>query len=70
MPDLYMISGSDGAGKSTVGQDFVSANVLEDSLIFDGGKLYMQKHLELWKSGIQVCKQAFLSLVSVFSFNL
>ena len=57
MPDLYIISGSNGAGKSTIGQDYVPANVLEDSSIFDGDKLYMQKHLELWKSGMRVDKK-------------
>lgn len=57
MPDLYIISGSNGAGKSTIGQDYVPANVLADSPIFDGDKLYMQKHLELWKSGMRVDKK-------------
>jgi predicted ABC-type ATPase len=57
MPDLYIISGSNGAGKSTIGQDYVPANVLVDSSIFDGDKLYMQKHLELWKSGMRVNKK-------------
>jgi predicted ABC-type ATPase len=57
MPDLYIISGSNGAGKSTIGQDYVPENVLADSSIFDGDKLYMQKHLELWKSGMRVDKK-------------
>ena len=57
MPDLYIISGSNGAGKSTIGQDYVPANVLEDSPIFDGDKLYVQKHLELWKSGMRADKK-------------
>lgn len=57
MPDLYIITGSNGAGKSTIGQDYVPAHVLDDSSIFDGDKLYMQKHLELWKSGMRVDKQ-------------
>ncbi len=57
MPDLYIISGSNGAGKSTIGQDYVPTIVLEDSAIFDGDKLYMQKHLELWKAGMRVDKK-------------
>jgi predicted ABC-type ATPase len=57
MPDLYIISGSNGAGKSTIGQEYVPSQVLNDSSIFDGDKLYMQKHLELWKSGMRVDKQ-------------
>ena len=57
MPDLYIISGSNGAGKSTIGQDYVPTDVLADSSIFDGDKLYMQKHLELWKSGMRVDKK-------------
>jgi predicted ABC-type ATPase len=57
MPDLYIITGSNGAGKSTIGQDYIPARVLADSPIFDGDKLYLQKHLELWKSGMRVDKQ-------------
>lgn len=57
MPDLYIISGSNGAGKSTIGQDYVPAYILEDSPIFDGDKLYMQKHSELWQSGMRINKQ-------------
>jgi predicted ABC-type ATPase len=57
MPDLYIISGSNGAGKSTIGKDYVPPNILEDPSIFDGDKLYMQKHLELWKSGMRVAKK-------------
>lgn len=57
MPDLYIITGSNGAGKSTIGQDYIPANVLADSPIFDGDKLYLLKHLELWKSGMRVDKQ-------------
>ena len=57
MPDLYIITGSNGAGKSTIGQDYVPPEVLADSSIFDGDKLYMQKHLELWKSGMRVDKK-------------
>ncbi|OQP44632.1 hypothetical protein A4H97_09705 [Niastella yeongjuensis] len=57
MPDLYIISGSNGADKSTIGQDYVPAHVLDDSSFFDGDKLYMQKHLELWKSGTRVDKK-------------
>jgi predicted ABC-type ATPase len=57
MPDLFVISGSNGAGKSTIGNNYVPASVLNDSPIFDGDKLYMKKHLELWKSGMRVDKQ-------------
>jgi predicted ABC-type ATPase len=57
MPDLFIISGSNGAGKSTIGQDYIPSNVLEDSPIFDGDKLFMQKHLELWKSGMRTNKR-------------
>lgn len=57
MPDLYIISGSNGAGKSTIGQDYVPVHVMKDSPIFDGDKLYMQKHSELWASGMRINKQ-------------
>jgi predicted ABC-type ATPase len=57
MPDLYIISGSNGAGKSTIGCHYVPESVWKDVPIFDGDKLYMQKHLELWKSGMRIDKQ-------------
>jgi predicted ABC-type ATPase len=57
MPDLYIITGSNGAGKSTIGQSYIPGQILNESPVFDGDKLYMQKHLELWKSGLRVDKR-------------
>jgi predicted ABC-type ATPase len=58
MPELYIIAGSNGAGKSSIGQNYIPAEVLAVGPIFDGDKLFMQKHLELWLSGIRVTKEA------------
>lgn len=57
MPDLYIISGSNGAGKSTIGHHYIPSHILSESTIFDGDKLYMKKHTELWKSGMRVNKE-------------
>ncbi|TAE14339.1 MAG: hypothetical protein EAZ47_08630 [Bacteroidetes bacterium] len=55
MPCLYIITGSNGAGKSSVGGNYVPPE-LKDS-IFDGDKLFMQKRSEYWKSGIKSHKE-------------
>ncbi|MFI5137858.1 MAG: hypothetical protein ACHQIM_08515 [Sphingobacteriales bacterium] len=48
MPTLYLITGSNGAGKSTVGPDYLPENILGNHVIFDGDKLYTGKVSELW----------------------
>jgi predicted ABC-type ATPase len=55
MPLLYIITGSNGAGKSSVGPDYIPSN-LRDS-IFDGDKLFMQKRSEFWINGIKSHKE-------------
>lgn len=45
MPVLYIITGSNGAGKSSVGPEFLPFHLRE--AIFDGDKLFMQKRSEL-----------------------
>jgi predicted ABC-type ATPase len=55
MPVLFIITGSNGAGKSSIGPDYVPAH-LSDS-IFDGDKLFMQKRSEFWQSGIKSHKE-------------
>jgi predicted ABC-type ATPase len=68
MPILIIITGSNGAGKSSIGPDYIP-NKLRDS-IFDGDKLFMQKKSELWSSGVRPpkeCKKlAFETVVETF----
>jgi len=55
MPVLIIIAGSNGAGKSSVGPDYVP-KTLRDS-IFDGDKLFVEKKREIWASGIKSHKE-------------
>ena len=47
MPSLFIITGSNGAGKSTVGADYLPPGIRGTQYIFDGDKLAMQKRNEL-----------------------
>ncbi len=55
MPVLYIITGSNGAGKSSLGPQYVPESLA--SSIFDGDKLLMEKKIEFWKSGIRSSKE-------------
>ncbi|MBC7934447.1 MAG: zeta toxin family protein [Rhizobacter sp.] len=55
MPELYIITGSNGAGKSSVGPDYIPEALR--STIFDGDKLFMQKKSDYWNSGIRSYKE-------------
>lgn len=55
MPVLIIITGSNGAGKSSIGPDYIPFKLRE--YIFDGDKLFMQKITELWASGIRSPKE-------------
>lgn len=55
MPVLYIITGSNGAGKSSVGPDYIPASLRQS--IFDGDKLFMQKRSEFWLNGIKSHKE-------------
>ncbi|NTS39423.1 zeta toxin family protein [Flavisolibacter sp. BT320] len=57
MPALHIITGSNGAGKSTIGATYLPLS-LQQLPVFDGDKLYMTKQRELWKSGITAIKEA------------
>lgn len=50
MPALYIITGSNGAGKSTAGPRYLSPDVVRESPVFDGDKLFIEKRKELWKT--------------------
>jgi len=58
MSELYIITGSNGAGKSTIGPDYLPPYIQQQAAVFDGDKLFMQKQRELWKSGIKAHKEA------------
>ncbi|MCU0404517.1 MAG: zeta toxin family protein [Chitinophagaceae bacterium] len=56
MPILFIITGSNGAGKSTIGYNYLPQH-LQNISIFDGDKLFMQKKSEFWRSGIKSYKE-------------
>ena len=58
MPELYIITGSNGAGKSSVGFNYLPEHIQKHYPIFDGDKLFVQKQKELWDSGIKAHKEA------------
>lgn len=58
MPSLFIITGSNGAGKSSVGSGFLPLEIQQECAVFDGDKLYMQKQKELWAAGIRAHKEA------------
>lgn len=58
MPSLYIIAGSNGAGKSTVGPDYLPLEIQQRCKVFDGDKLFMEKQSEIWKSGMRAHKEA------------
>jgi hypothetical protein len=45
MPELYIITGSNGAGKSTVGPDYLPEHIQQHP-VFGGDKLFMEKRSE------------------------
>lgn len=55
---LYIITGSNGAGKSTVGPDYLPAEINEHYTIFDGDLLYTRKLSELFPTVIKSAKYA------------
>ena len=57
MAELYIITGSNGAGKSTAGPDYLPPHILQSQTIFDGDKLFLQKRNEFWRSGIESHKE-------------
>ena len=58
MPTLYLITGSNGAGKSTVGPDYLPKHIIDKHVIFDGDKLYTGKVSQLWPEQIKSLKEA------------
>ena len=58
MPALYLITGSNGAGKSTVGPDYLPPHIAANHVVFDGDKLYTGKVAELWPEQMRSLKEA------------
>ncbi|MEO7924721.1 MAG: zeta toxin family protein [Chitinophagaceae bacterium] len=58
MPDLYIITGSNGAGKSSVGPYYLPDNIKKEYEVFDGDKLFSKKRKELFKVKTQSLKEA------------
>jgi predicted ABC-type ATPase len=58
MPVLYLITGSNGSGKSTVGPDYLPEDIRNNYSVFDGDKLYTAKTKELWPEPIKSIKEA------------
>jgi predicted ABC-type ATPase len=50
MPELHIITGSNGAGKSTTGPDYLPARIVQQGPVFDGDKLFVEKRKELWRT--------------------
>jgi predicted ABC-type ATPase len=48
MPSLYIITGSNGAGKSTVGPDYLPEEISQHYTVFNGDLLYTRKLNELF----------------------
>lgn len=48
MPELHIITGSNGAGKSTVGTEYLPTHIINTCTVFDGDKLALQKTKELY----------------------
>ena len=55
MPVLYIITGSNGAGKSSVGPNYIPEPL--QTTVFDGDKLFMKKRSEFWLNGINSHKE-------------
>jgi predicted ABC-type ATPase len=58
VPSLYIITGSNGAGKSTVGPDYLPEHIRNHYTIFDGDVLYGKKLSELFPRVIPSPKEA------------
>mgnify|MGYP001217400840 CR=1 FL=1 len=58
MPDLFIITGSNGAGKSTVGSSFLPERIKNKYEVFDGDKLFMQKRKQIYKIETPSLKEA------------
>jgi len=58
VPELHIITGSNGAGKSTVGPDYLPDHILKHYVVFDGDKLFLEKRRELFPAKTKSIKDA------------
>jgi predicted ABC-type ATPase len=58
VPSLYIITGSNGAGKSTVGAKYLPEHIRDNYTVFDGDLLYGKKLSELFPRVIPSPKEA------------
>jgi predicted ABC-type ATPase len=57
MPRLYIITGSNGAGKSSVGPEYLPPEIRTKCQVFDGDKLFMRQQKVLWERGMRAHKE-------------
>lgn len=58
MPSLYIITGSNGAGKSAVGPDYLPEHIRNHYPVFDGDLLFVKKQRELFPDVTRSPKEA------------
>lgn len=58
MPELHIITGSNGAGKSTVGSTYLPKHILNSCDLFDGDKTFWERRKELMKDRKVTPKEA------------
>ena len=70
MPSLYIITGSNGAGKSTIGPEYLPEDIRDNYTVFDGDLLFVNKQRELFpqitRSPKEAKKLAFEYVVNTF----
>ena len=57
MPELYIITGSNGAGKSSVGPVYLPWHIQQSCEVFNGDKVVEDKKKELLKGGMKAFKE-------------
>ena len=68
MPELHVITGSNGAGKSSVGPEYLPSHIKKICTVFDGDKFTLHKTKELFATKLHSHKK-FPTLV-VGSYDL
>jgi predicted ABC-type ATPase len=58
VPELHIITGSNGAGKSTIGPDYLPDHISKHYTVFDGDKLFLEKRKELFPAKTKSHKEA------------
>lgn len=69
MPELYIITGANGAGKSSIGLQYLPERINKQVPVFDGDKLFIERRKELWrtiKSHKECAKLAYEFVVETF----